>query len=133
MQDTATLLRLLVRASMDIMDTTTATMGMVRVALGLPLVQELVGMEVKALDRAQALAVAQAVGMARAALALAQALVVLAHKELELVVLDHTGLDHMGLDHKGLEVVVMARAAMVLTLVQVLVDMEAKVPGLVQG
>ena len=44
---------------------------------------------------------------------------VLAHKELELVVLDHTGLDHMGLDHKGLEVVDMARAAMVLTLVQV--------------
>ena len=50
---------------------------------------------------------------------LIQALVVLAHKELELVVLDHTGLDHMGLDHKGLEVVDMARAAMVLTLVQV--------------
>ena len=45
---------------------------------------------------------------------LIQALVVLAHKELELVVLDHTGLDHM-----GLEVVDTARAAMVLTLVQV--------------
>lgn len=45
---------------------------------------------------------------------LVQALVVLAPKELEL-----GGLDHMELDHMGLEVVDMARAAMVLTLVQV--------------
>ncbi|DBA66893.1 TPA: hypothetical protein ACH3X2_002018 [Trebouxia sp. C0005] len=122
---------------MDTTATTTATMGMgmVRAPLGLPLAQELVGMEAKALDRApaQALAVAQAVGMARAApavdiarAALAQALVVLAPKELEL-----GGLDHMELDHMGLEVVDMARAAMVLTLVQVLVGMEAKELGLV--
>ncbi len=34
-----TLLRLLVRASMDITDTTMATMGTVRVPLGLPLAQ----------------------------------------------------------------------------------------------
>ena len=38
-QDMATLLRLLVRASTDIMDTTTDTTGMARVLLGLPLVQ----------------------------------------------------------------------------------------------
>ena len=55
---------------------------------------------------------------------LIQALVVLAHKPLELVVLDHMKLDHMkldhmGLDHMGLEVVDMVRGAMVPTLVQV--------------
>ena len=38
-QDMVTLLRLLVRASMDITDTTMATMGTVRVPLGLPLAQ----------------------------------------------------------------------------------------------
>ncbi len=38
-QDMVTLLRLLVRGSMDIMDITMAIMGMVRVLLGLPLAQ----------------------------------------------------------------------------------------------
>jgi len=52
---------------------------------------------------------------------LIQALVVLAHKELELVVLDHTGLGHM-----GLEEVDMARAAMVLTLAQVCCFLESR-------
>jgi len=49
---------------------------------------------------------------------LIQAPVVLAHKELELVVLDHTGL--------GLEEVDMARAAMVLTLAQVCCFLESR-------
>ncbi len=52
---------------------------------------------------------------------LIQAPVVLAHKELELVVLDHTGLGHM-----GLEEVDMARAAMVLTLAQVCCFLESR-------
>ena len=57
---------------------------------------------------------------------LIQAPVVLAHKELELVVLDHTGLGHTGLGHMGLEEVDMARAAMVLTLAQVCCFLESR-------